>query len=100
MAQSSRRKRRTSSRTIDAGLNRIERVFDDMKHDGRAVVAGAEAAEMYQTHGFPPELFETLAAEHNLPFDWAGFRQAMEEHGMKAAAAKWPMCSRTARSIA
>ncbi len=35
------------------------------------MVTGAEAAEMYTTHGFPPELFETLAAEHNLGFDWA-----------------------------
>ena len=42
---------------------------------------GAEAADMYQTYGFPPELFETLAAEHNLAFDWEGFREEMEQHG-------------------
>ena len=30
------------------------------------MVAGDEAAELYTTYGFPPELFETLAAEHNL----------------------------------
>ncbi len=30
---------------------------------------------MFQTHGFPPELFETLAAERNLAFDWKGFQR-------------------------
>ncbi len=67
--------------TIDAGLERIERVFESMRRSGRVMVEGREAAEMYQTHGFPPELFETLAAERNFTFDWAGYRQAMEDHG-------------------
>ncbi len=70
--------------TIDGGLSRIERVFDAMKKSGRSSVAGAEAAEMYTTHGFPPELFETLAAEHNFTFDWSGFQKEMEEHGDKS----------------
>ncbi|MCA9259717.1 MAG: hypothetical protein KDA61_10980, partial [Planctomycetales bacterium] len=47
----------------------------------RVKVEGSVAAEMYQTYGVPPELFESLAAEHNLAFDWEGYRQAMEEHG-------------------
>ncbi|MBN1910579.1 MAG: alanine--tRNA ligase [Pirellulales bacterium] len=67
--------------TIDAGLDKIEKVFAAMKRDRRGMVPGAEAAEMYQTYGFPPELFETMAAEHNLAFDWDGYRKAMEQHG-------------------
>jgi len=72
--------------TIDAGLDRIERLFKGMQADGREMVTGAEAAEMYTTHGFPPELFETLAAEHNLGFDWAGFKKEMEQHGIESGA--------------
>ena len=68
--------------TLDAGLDRIERIFTEMKSQRRGVVSGAEAADMFQTHGFPPELFETLAAEHNLAFDWKGFREEMEQHGL------------------
>jgi alanyl-tRNA synthetase len=68
--------------TIDTGLDRIERLFEHMKSQGRETVAGAEAAEMYTTHGFPPELFETMAAEHNLGFDWDGFNREMEQHGI------------------
>jgi alanyl-tRNA synthetase len=67
--------------TIDAGLDRIERTFDQMKKEHRGMVSGAEAADMFQTHGFPPELFETLAAERNFTFDWPGFQEAMKKHG-------------------
>jgi alanyl-tRNA synthetase len=66
--------------TIDSGLERIERVFDDMRQSSRVMVDGRDAFDMYTTHGFPPELFETLAAEHNFTFDWPGFRAAMEGH--------------------
>jgi alanyl-tRNA synthetase len=67
--------------TIDAGLSRIERVFDELRDANRTRVEGAVAAELYQTYGVPPELFESLAAEHNLAFDWEGYSRAMEEHG-------------------
>lgn len=67
--------------TIDAGLNRIDRVFDDMRQQDRVRVEGEIAAELYQTYGVPPELFEALAAEHNLAFDWDGYKHAMELHG-------------------
>ena len=72
--------------TIDAGLERIERIFTQMKQQRRSIVAGAEAADMYQTHGFPPELFETLAAERNLQFDWKGYREEMERHEIESGA--------------
>ncbi len=67
--------------TIDAGLNHIDRVFEQMRKENRVTVDGAVAAELYQTYGVPPELFESLAAEHNLAFDWQGYEHAMEEHG-------------------
>ncbi|MGO8689142.1 MAG: alanine--tRNA ligase [Thermoguttaceae bacterium] len=70
--------------TIDAGLSRIERIFTQMKKDHRGIVSGAEAADMFQTHGFPPELFETLAGERNLAFDWTGFREEMQRHGIES----------------
>ena len=66
--------------TIDGGLSRIERVFDEMRTDNRTTVDGAVAAELYQTYGVPPELLEGLAAEHNLAFDWDGYAAKMGEH--------------------
>ncbi len=67
--------------SIDAGLDRIERVFAQMKQQRLGVVSGKESAQMFQTYGFPPELFETMAAEHNLAFDWDGYYQEMKRHG-------------------
>jgi alanyl-tRNA synthetase len=67
--------------TIDAGLDRIERIFEQMRGEHRGMVSGAEAADMFQTHGFPPELFETLAAERNFTFDWPSFQEEMKKHG-------------------
>ncbi len=67
--------------TIDAGLARIEKIFSEMQTANRTSVDGAAAADLYQTYGVPPEVFETMAAENNLSFDWDGYRKAMREHG-------------------
>ncbi|MCA9262666.1 MAG: alanine--tRNA ligase [Planctomycetales bacterium] len=67
--------------TIDGGLNRIDRIFQSMEAENKTTVDGGEAAELYQTYGVPPELFETMAAEQSLTFDWNGFHRAMEKHG-------------------
>ena len=72
--------------TIDAGLDRVERIFQQMRKENRGIVSGEEAAEMYQTHGFPPELFEAMAAERNLMFDWAGYAEATKRHGIESGA--------------
>lgn len=71
---------------LETGLERIERMFRDMEKSRRGVVSGAEAAELYQTYGFPPELLEALAAERNLAFDWEGYRREMERHGVESGA--------------
>jgi alanyl-tRNA synthetase len=68
-------------RTIDGGLSRIGKIFDAMKSVGRPDVSGEDAFDMYQTYGFPPELFESLAAEQNFGFDWSGYQERMEQHG-------------------
>jgi alanyl-tRNA synthetase len=67
--------------TIDDGLQRIERIFETLRHQDRTIVGGAEAAELYQTYGVPSELFESIAAEQGYAFDWAGYRAAMAAHG-------------------
>ncbi|MFM8283950.1 MAG: alanine--tRNA ligase [Planctomycetaceae bacterium] len=72
--------------TIDGGLQRIERLFAAVDRSGSALVKGADAAELYTTYGFPPELLETLAAERNCAFDWTGFHDAMEGHGKLSGA--------------
>ena len=66
--------------TIGAGLERIEKTFQTMQSSSAVMVDGREAASLYQTYGVPPELFQAIAAERNLTFDWDGYRDAMREH--------------------
>jgi alanyl-tRNA synthetase len=66
--------------TIDAGLARTEKIFAELKKSGGEKVSGDDAFDMYQTYGFPPELFEQMAAERNLGFDWEGYRAGMKKH--------------------
>jgi len=68
--------------SIDDGLARIESILKTIRRENRNEVLGREAADVYTTHGVPPELFESLAAEHNVAFDWEGFRREMEHHGV------------------
>src|SRR4029079_7985059 len=70
--------------TVGAGLNRINKMFDEIRAAGRVIVNGHDAAELYTTYGVPPEMVENMAAELNIAFDWDGYRQAMEEHGEKS----------------
>ena len=71
--------------TIDAGLDRIERIFAaDEEGAARPSSPAPRPPTCIQTHGFPPELFETMAAERNLAFDWEGFREEMERHGIES----------------
>ena len=66
--------------TIDAGLDRINHIFDKMTSRKTSVVDGAVAADFYQTYGFPPELFESMAEEHGFSFDWGAYEAEMEKH--------------------
>jgi alanyl-tRNA synthetase len=81
-----RREEESFLATIDGGIERIERLFAGLAQAGRDTVAGGDAAELYTTYGFPPELLETIAAERNCRFDWPGFAAAMEEHGRVSGA--------------
>ncbi|TWU36123.1 alanine--tRNA ligase [Novipirellula artificiosorum] len=72
--------------TIDGGMKRIEQLFEQMREESGVMVPGSEAAELNTTYGVPPELLQTLSAEQNFTFDWAGYREAMDEHARVSGA--------------
>ncbi|HIN94045.1 MAG TPA: alanine--tRNA ligase [Planctomycetes bacterium] len=84
VAQVIEQEEKTFFATIDAGLERIERIFGEIESRQQLRVSGESAAELYQTYGVPPELVESMAIERNLMFDWDGFRSAMEQHGIES----------------
>lgn len=68
--------------TLDEGLERMDHIFSELSAKGEMVVPGDQAAKLYQEQGIPGELFESIAHERDLTFDWDGFRNAMVQHGI------------------
>ena len=65
---------------INAGMPRVERLFEETKKAKSKTVSGRETFNLLQTYGFPPELTETLAVERGLELDWDGFKKAQQKH--------------------
>jgi alanyl-tRNA synthetase len=66
------------SQTLATGIERFDDVLRRMRSSGEAIVPGEEAFRLYDTYGFPLELTEELARDHDLDVDREGFNQAME----------------------
>ena len=65
-------------RTIDRGMNRIHAMMDQHAEEGRKVITGQEAFELYDTFGFPVDLTEIEASERGFAVDTQGFEAEME----------------------
>src|SRR5438874_9168918 len=63
--------------TLNAGLYLLNNFIQDLQRDGQHVIPGEDAFKLYDTHGFPLELTQEVAAEHGLIVDVPGFEQAM-----------------------
>lgn len=71
--------------TIDQGLGRVEKAFAELNAQGRTTIDGELSGPLYETYGFPPELFESLAQEKGFAFDWDSFREYMDGLGGSGA---------------
>ncbi|WP_406699844.1 alanine--tRNA ligase [Singulisphaera sp. Ch08] len=79
-------------RTLDNGLKRLDDLFRKTKAAGSDTIGGKEVFDLHQTYGIWVDITDSLATEHNLRIDRAGFDKSMEAHGeisrpMKGAAA-------------
>ena len=74
------------SQTLNAGLTLLTGLLDDLKQRGQHVIPGAEAFRLYDTHGFPLELTQEVAAEHGFTVDMPGFEQALEQQQERSRA--------------
>jgi len=74
-------------RTINAGLKRLGEEVAGLEARGARVLDGRVAFELYDTHGFPPDLTSLILAERGFSYDHEGFEVAMEEQRERARAA-------------
>lgn len=75
-------------RTVEAGLDTLGELLEELKAGGRKALEGKTAFELYATHGVPLEITRDIAREQGLDVEEEGFRQAMEEHRLISGAGK------------
>ncbi|NDV63442.1 alanine--tRNA ligase [Puniceicoccales bacterium CK1056] len=71
-------------RTIERGLLMLEKIFSTDPDQ----ISGEDAFTLYDTHGFPLDLTQIIAAEKGLTVDTEGFQKAMNIQRERARAAR------------
>jgi alanyl-tRNA synthetase len=74
------------SQTLNTGMNLLNNLLEDLQRTGKTVIPGEEAFKLYDSHGFPLELTQEVAAEHGYTVDIAGFEQAMQRQQERSRA--------------
>ncbi len=75
--------------TLATGISLLDGVIEKTKKEGRELIAGKEAFELYDTFGFPIDLTELIAREQGMGVDLPAFEkelQAQKERSRNAAA--------------
>ncbi|MEA3325786.1 MAG: alanine--tRNA ligase [Chloroflexota bacterium] len=75
-------------KTVDAGLDHLNDLLDELKQKGEKIMDGEKAFDLYATHGLPLEITRDIAQEQELDVDTVGFQQAMEVHRVASGAGK------------
>jgi alanyl-tRNA synthetase len=74
-------------RTIQAGTKRLDEELAQLTAKGQVVLDGRVAFELYDTHGFPPDLTALICRERGMSMDQEGFEAGMQEQRERARAA-------------
>jgi alanyl-tRNA synthetase len=77
---------RKFSQTLNTGLMLLNDLLSDLRARHQRVIPGEEVFKLYDTHGFPVELTEEIAAEQGFTLDMAGFEQAMQRQQERSRA--------------
>ncbi|HZD55486.1 MAG TPA: alanine--tRNA ligase [Anaerolineales bacterium] len=73
-------------RTVESGIAKLENALAQLHADGKPVLPGEEAFDLYATYGLPVEITRDIARERGLEVDHQGFQEAMEEHRIVSGA--------------
>ncbi|KAF0107417.1 MAG: alanyl-tRNA synthetase [Anaerolineaceae bacterium] len=76
------------ARTVESGTAYLQNLLDGLKREGKKVLDGRKAFELYATYGLPLEISRDIAREQELDVDEAGFRAAMDEHRLASGGGK------------
>ncbi|MDX9812134.1 MAG: alanine--tRNA ligase, partial [Bacteroidales bacterium] len=65
-------------RTLGKGLKMIEKMIADLKGEGKNILPGKIAFELYDTFGFPADLTQLILKENDMHIDMSGFEKEMK----------------------
>ena len=65
-------------RTLATGINLLDGVIERTKREGRGLISGRDAFELYDTFGFPIDLTELIAREQGVGVDLAAFEEELQ----------------------
>ena len=74
-------------KTLANGINRFEDYVASHAQDGKHVIDGAFAFELFDTYGFPVDLTQLMAAEKGWEVDMEGFKKGLAEQKERSRAA-------------
>ncbi len=67
-------------KTLQKGEHEFEKMLPNLLKGKNRIIPGRLAFKLYDTYGFPLELTEELAAEHDFTVDRQGFEKAFRKH--------------------
>lgn len=70
--------------TLRKGEHEFEKLLPNLMKNPNRTIPGRVAFRLYDTYGFPIEITEELAAEHELAVDREGFDEAFRKHQEKS----------------
>ena len=76
------------NKTIDAGLDILNKMIDELNKAGEKTLKGADAFKLYDTYGFPLDLTKEILEDKGLGIDEDGFNACMKEQKEKARKAR------------
>ncbi len=76
------------ARTVESGTAFLQGLLDELKRQGKTVLDGHKAFDLYATYGLPLEISRDIAREQGLDVDESGFRAAREEHSIASGGGK------------
>ena len=71
-------------RTLDKGIQLLDKAMDDLKAKGQTELKGAEAFRLFDTYGFPLDLTELICREHGFSVNEAEFQVEMQKQKERA----------------
>lgn len=66
-------------KTLEQGLERLDSIMSSLSKEGKSVISGIDAFELYDTYGFPLDLTKIVAEEKGFSVNESEFESAMEE---------------------